>query len=47
MKDLRFRINGDFSSWYILPTIMVSAVPGLRWFGILWLRWQVIATWKR
>jgi len=48
MKDFRFFFNhGGFTSWYLLPTIMVSAMPGHRWICILWLRMQGGAKWTR
>jgi|GEM_PF-2450074 len=47
MKQFQFfHHSGHFTSCYLLPTVMVSAMGGRHhWIAILWLRTQVGVRW--
>lgn len=46
MKHFQFfHHSGHFTSWYLMPTVMISAMPRHRWIALLWFRTQLGVRW--
>lgn len=46
--DFRFKAhwNRSFTSWYLVPTIRLSAVPGYHWCFVTWLKFDIGFHWS-